>query len=191
MTESSDDGDNRRQAARRARRDAGTSSAKLANELMQVPASSLPKLGLDEDLLGTLEAARRITSHTARRRAERTLAGALRRVDIDALAARLESVRSTGVADSRRLHLAEQWRTRLLDEPDAPAAFAAAHPAADAALLERLIESARLERTTGKPPGAGRALFRHVTHTIERAAQQAAADAELAEATDAGEPGDG
>lgn len=164
-----DDGPDRRQLARRAVRDAGVTSAKLAQVLLALPASALPKLELDEDLHDEVVRARAVTSLIARRRAERTLAGQLRHVDLVALAAKIESVRTTGVADPRRFHLAERWRTRLIEEPEAPAAFAAAFPTADHSRLAAMVAAARSERTLGKPPGAGRALFRHVDAVLSAA----------------------
>ena len=166
--------------ARRARRDAGTSSAELASALMKLPQSSLGKLGLDEDLHAAVTQARAVTANVARRRAERGLAGSLRRVDLTDLATRLENVRVTGVGDPKRLHQAERWRTRLLDEPEGPSAFRTAFPTADHQPLSRLIAEALRERTTSRPPGATRALFRHVTAVLDAAATEAAAAAESA-----------
>ncbi len=185
-----DDGETKRQVARRERRDAGDSSEKLAHDLMGLQPSSLAKLGLDEDLLEVIIKARAVTALVARRRAERTVAGALRRIDLAALAARLENIRITGVGDPRRLHQAERWRTRLLDEDDAPAAFRASFRTASHQALPRLVEEARAERTTGKPPGAGRALFRHINAVLDDAATEAAlADDAKAEAeADANDP---
>jgi ribosome-associated protein len=180
--------ESRRTIARRARRDAGVDSAKLANELMKLPASSLGKLGLDEDLRVDVDRARAVTATIARRRAERSLAGALRRVDLVALATRLENVRTTGVGDPRQLYQAERWRTRLLDEEGALAAFGEAFPTADHGAVARQIEAARKERSSGKPPGAGRALFRMVSAALDAAAA-AASDADADDDDD--EPADG
>jgi len=59
--------------------------------------------------------------------------------------------------------LAETWRTRLIEE-GAPAAeaFLASVVGTDRAALAKLIDEARRERTTGRPRGAARALFRQV-----------------------------
>lgn len=146
---------------------------------MKLPASALPKLGLDESLRETVERARKVTSLIARRRAERSLAGALRRVNLVTLATRIENVRATGLGDPRRLHEAERWRTRLIDEDGGAAAFHAAFPEADHSGLSQQIADARRERMSGKPPGAGRALFRRISSTLEAdaAAKDAAAEA--------------
>ena len=160
-----DDGDERsaRQRAKAESRDAGERSAKLANALMKVGGSVLGKLELDDELREDVDRARAVTSPIARRRAERALAGALRRADLADLETRLANVQATGNVDARRLHLAEQWRARMI-EGGLPAA--ADFPGGTADPLPELIERARRERDTGKPPGAARALFRHIAAAL-------------------------
>jgi ribosome-associated protein len=143
--------------------------------MMKLPDSAIGKLGLDEDLHLDVVRARAITAPIARRRAERNLAGLLRRIDLVALATTIENVRTTGLADPRRLHITEGWRTRLLDEPEGIEAFRAAFPTANHKPLPRMIEDAKLERSSGKPPGAGRALFRHISAALEAAEDAAEA----------------
>ena len=151
--------ESRRQVARRERRSAGDQSARLARALMKLHGSAVGKLDLDEDLREELERARAVTSPIARRRAERSLAGALRGADLDDLEARLANVQATGAAEPRLFKLAESWRARLIEEGSAAAAEL---PGGDDPALAELIERARRERDTGRPPGAARALFRHV-----------------------------
>ena len=158
-----DDGESRRQVARRAQREAGHRSARLAHELMTLQASALDKLGLDEDLRDVVDRARAVKAHIARRRAERGLAGELRRMDIAELEARLANVQATGAADPQRFHLAERWRARMI--ADGVAALAE-WPGGGKDPLPRLIEEAQRERATGKPPGAARALFRHIAAVL-------------------------
>ena len=157
-----DDGESPRQLARRQRRTAGDRSASAAHTLMELPAALLDGLGLDDDLREAVDRARAVTSHGARRREERHLAGVLRRVDADDLEKRLSNVQESGRADARLFQLAETWRTRLIDEgaPAAEAFFATF--GGDRAALAKLIEGARRERDTGRPRGATRALFRAV-----------------------------
>jgi ribosomal 50S subunit-associated protein YjgA (DUF615 family) len=122
------------------------------------------KLGLDEDLRVAVDRARAVTAHVARRRAERTLAGDLRRIDLVALAARLAQVQTTGAAEPQQFHLAEQWRARMLEEG---LAAAAEFPGGVTEPLPQLIAWAQRERLTGKPPGAARALFRHIAAVLK------------------------
>ena len=172
MTDEPDDlGESRRQVARRERRQDGDRSGRLARALMEMSASAMGRLGLDGDLRIEVDRARKITSHIARRREERRLAGTLRRFDTDELEARLAKVAQGGSGDPRPFHLAEAWRTRLLDEgPAATEAFVAAHAPPEAPPLARLVEDARRERSVGVPKGAGRALFRHILAALNRPA---------------------
>ena len=161
----SDDDLPRRQIARRQRRAAGESSARLARALMELGEADLGKLDLDEELRAAVDRARAVTAHGARRRAERTLAGELRRAELGDLESRLASVRESGVADARLFHLAERWRARLLDGSAATAEF----PGGDRQALEGLLREALRERDTGRPPGAARALFRHILAALKAA----------------------
>jgi ribosome-associated protein len=164
MSDSDDQDESRRQIAKRQRRDAGDRSARVANTLMKLPGAVLGKLDVDEELRDAIARARAVTSQIARRRAERTLAGDLRGVDLDALETSIANVQATGAAEPRLLHLAEQWRARLIEEGSAAAAE---FPGGAADPLPALIQRARLERDTGKPPGAARALFRHVIAVLK------------------------
>lgn len=166
MSDRDDRGESRRTVARRAQRMAGDRSARLAKELMGISEATLRKLGLELDLRDVITRARAIPSLVARRRGERALAGELRRHDLRKLAARLASVQSIGNAEPELFHRAEQWRARLIEEG---LAAAAELPGGAADPLPNLIAQARRERDTGRPPGAARALFRHV-HAVLKAA---------------------
>lgn len=158
------DDETRRQAAKRERREAGDRSSRIARDLMQWKDASLAKLLIDDDLRHEIERARKITSQIARRRAERELAGYLRGVDLDELEAYMISVEATGNADNRLFQQAEKWRARLIEEGSAAAAE---FPGGYVDPLPQLIQNARRENETGKPPGAKRALFRHVMSVLE------------------------
>ena len=159
-----DDGMSARQIARGKQRKAGDRSTRLANALMKLPAPAVKKLELDEELRDAVDRARAVTTHIARRRAERTLAGDLRRFDLVELAARLAKVHEAGNTDARELHLAEQWRARMIEEG---IAAAASFPGGANDPLSRLIDAAKRERATGRPPGAARALFRHIVEALK------------------------
>lgn len=172
MTRDQDEDESPRTIRRRQQRAAGDESASLAIALMKVAPASLARLELDEDLRQAVDRARAVTAHIARRRAERTLAGELRRSgDLEELRRRLANVEQGSAAETRLLHLAETWRARLIEEG---LAGAAELPGGAAEPLPRLIEAARRERSTGKPPGAARALFRHVMQLLKAHAATAA-----------------
>jgi ribosome-associated protein len=141
--------------------------------MMELPESTLGKLDLDDELRALVDRARAVTSHQARRRAERSLAGDLRRAELGDLEERIAAVQATGAAQPRLFKLAESWRTRLLEEgPDAAAEL----PGGVTPALVTLVENARRERITGKPPGAARALFRHVFALLDAAHRAPAAE---------------
>lgn len=160
-----------RQIARGHQRKAGDRSTRLANTLMKLSAPAVKKLELEEDLREAVDRARAVTTHIARRRAERTLAGDLRRFDLVALATQLAKVHEADNTDARELHLAEHWRARMIEEG---IAAAASFPGGASEPLPRLIDAAKRERATGRPPGAARALFRHLVEALK--AQRSGAD---------------
>lgn len=154
-----DDDRTARQIARSKTKRAGDRSAKIARTLMELKDSALAKLQLDDDLRSDVARARAVTSHIARRRAERTLAGELRRYELAEVDEQLQKLEDGGAAEARQFHIAEQWRARLIAEGMAAAAEL---PGGHDEELPRLIDAAQRERDTGKPPGAARALFRYV-----------------------------
>lgn len=156
----------RRQLAKREKRDAGSRSSRVANTLMKLSEATIGKLDVDEELRDAIARARKVTSPVARRRAERALAGDLRGVDLDDLEQRLANVQATGSAEPQLFHFAERLRNRLVEEGLSAAADL---PGGAADPLPLLVQNARRERDTGKPPGAGRALFRHVMAVLKAA----------------------
>jgi ribosome-associated protein len=153
-----------RQIAKSKRRKAGDRAARLALELMKLSPTVVKKLDLEEGLRDAIDRARAVVSLVARRRAERTLAGDLRRYELADVEEQLEKVQGSGNAEAQQFHLAEQWRTRMLDEG---VAAVAEFPGGGDDELPRLIHAAQRERETKKPPGAGRALFRHIVELMK------------------------
>jgi ribosome-associated protein len=166
MSARDDDSKTARQIARSKQKRAGDRSAQVANALMKLSDPALKKLEVDDELRESIERARKVIPHIARRRAERTLAGELRRVEIGEVEAALAKVQEHGSGDVRQFHLAEQWRAKLIEEG---IAAAASFPVPVDDELPRLVDAARRERDTGRPPGAARALFRHITTLLKAA----------------------
>jgi ribosome-associated protein len=162
-----DDDRTARQISRSKTKRAGDRSATMARTLMELKDSQLAKLDLEEDLRADVTRARKITSHIARRRAERSLAGDLRKYDLAEVDEQLAKLSDGGAADARQFHLAEQWRARLIAEGMAAAAELPGGNDPDDHELPRLIDAAQRERDTGKPPGAARALFRYVVGRLK------------------------
>ncbi len=156
----------RRQIVRAAVKKDGNRSSRVAAQLMKLSDAVIRKLELGVELTDTIKRARAIPSQQARRRAERELAGELRHVNIADVQDRIAKVLETGSVETKHLHLAEQWRAKLIEGGIAAAADFPGGPDDE---LGRHIERARAERDTGKPPGAGRALFRHIAAILKAA----------------------
>jgi ribosome-associated protein len=159
-----DDSRTARQIARGKQKRAGDRSARLANTLMKLPGPKLAKLTLDDELRQVVERARAISSHIARRRAERTLAGELRRYDLAEIDDQLARLEQGAGAEVRQFHDAERWRARLIDEG---VAALAEFPGGADDRFGPLIEAAQREHATGLPRGAARQLFRHVVERLK------------------------
>ena len=91
----------------------------LAEALVGLPDGRLAKLPVPDSLMPHIADTRRITSHIARKRQMAFLAKQMRREDEATLEALRDALDAGGEAariDTARLHRAEQWRLRLLDE---------------------------------------------------------------------------
>jgi len=159
-----DDSRTARQLARSKQKRAGDRSAQLANTRMKLPAHKLAKLQLDEELREAVDRARAVASNIARRRAERTLAGELRRYELAEIDEQLAKLEQGAGVEIRQFHDAERWRARLIEEGTAALAE---FPGGTDDRFPALIEAARRERDTGLPRGAARQLFRHVVERLK------------------------
>jgi len=149
----------KRQIRREELRDAGERSAKLASTLMKMADIEISKLQLDEVTLDAVKSARKVKHHTARRRAERQLAGDLRRIDLDGVEQKMAELRGSNEAVTKRLHEAEYWRARLVAEgTSALSAF----PGGPDDKLRDLTDAAQRSK-----PGSSRALFRHIVERFK------------------------
>lgn len=162
---SRDDDRTARQISRSKTKRAGDRSAKVALQLMKLKDHQLAKLDLEDELREEILTARKVTSHIARRRAERTLAGELRHVDLAVLEDKIARLEQHDAGDVRQFHQAEEWRARLIEEGIAAAAEL---PGGYDEELPRLIDAAQRERDTGRPPGSARKLFRYVMARLQQ-----------------------
>jgi ribosome-associated protein len=132
----------------------------LGVALVALPESRLQEMSLETRLHEAVLAAKRITSHEARRRQMQYIGRLMRDADAEPIRARLAAVEghsAQAAAHHRRL---EAWRERLMQDDEALTEFVAAHPGADLQELRALLRNARKEAKEGKPPRAYRELFR-------------------------------
>ena len=145
----------------------------LGEELIALDPGRLAALDLPERLADAIAQARGITQHEGRRRQLQFVGKLMRDVDAAPIkAALIEWQRGSNTARARFARI-EQWRDRVLAEPDGLAHFLAAYPNADHAKLTSLVNDARAERARGGPPHKSRALFRALTRIVDDANETA------------------
>lgn len=137
----------------------------LGEEVAALPPAAQNDLPLSQDMREALALLARITDREGRRRQMQFIGRLMREEDADAIREALAACSAAHQADTARFHRAEQWRDRLLHEPDAtlPALLASLSDAlsgADADLRERLQRLVPLARAEQGPPHARRELFR-------------------------------
>ena len=133
---------------------------KLGAALIALPPARFDALDLPAELLAAVRAARRITSHGARRRQVQFIGKVMRRIDPEPVRAAVAAISNQSAAARARQKRLEQWRARLIGDDAALTAFAGEHAGADLQELRTLIRNARKELAENKPPRAQRELFR-------------------------------
>ena len=142
----------------------------LGEQLLTLRADLLAGLNLSEKLLDALAEAKRITNFEGRRRQMQFIGKLMRLLDADTLHAAQAALdfQHKGSADETlALHVAEQWRDRLVAEDSALTewlALEAANPASeqtDPQHLRALIRQARKDAQAKQPPESAGAAVRH------------------------------
>ncbi|MDP4529053.1 ribosome biogenesis factor YjgA [Alkalimonas delamerensis] len=132
----------------------------LGEELVALPPASRAKVPLDEELRDALLLADKLAKkREALRRHIQFIGRLMRSRDIEPIEQALALIRNTNQAATRKFHLVEQWRDRLLTEKDAVTAFVAEYPEVDVQQLRQLIRQAQKEQQKQQPPKAYRELF--------------------------------
>ena len=144
----------------------------LALRLAELGASELAAIPLPDDVLAAVIELNRIKAHGAHKRQLGFLAKRMRQIDVEPIDAALERIRQTARANTKSLHLVENWRDRLLGEVDgesekaALTAFLDAYLDADRQQLRHLQRQAITERKAKRPPAATRQLFKVIRDVV-------------------------
>uniref|UniRef100_UPI0012FEB06F ribosome biogenesis factor YjgA n=1 Tax=Macromonas nakdongensis TaxID=1843082 RepID=UPI0012FEB06F len=132
---------------------------------------------------------RRITNFEGRRRQMQFIGKLMRKLDEDTVQAVEEALavqHQGSAADTLRLHLAEQWRDRLIADDGALTEWLALDPDADLQRLRSLIRQARKDaqdKATAEQPGEAqrhgksyREIFQLVRTRLDADAENSTAD---------------
>ena len=136
---------------------------KLGEELIGLSADDFAQMPIPDNLRDAIVLARKIKSHSALKRQTQYIGKLMRSIDAEPVEEALNRLRQAHQLDVRRLHELERWRDRLITEGDAALGdLLAEFPDIERSQLRQLVRNAQSERESGKPAGAGRALFRYL-----------------------------
>ena len=153
----------------------------LGEALLTLRSDLFKPLPLTDKLQEALADAKRITNFEGKRRQMQFIGKLMRLQDpetLDAVRHALELQRLGHSYDTDQLHLAEQWRDRLIDNDEAVQEWIAQHPGTDIQQLRALVRQARKDApppdkaavSQGLAPRQGRAyreIFQLVKATLK------------------------
>jgi ribosome-associated protein len=128
--------------------------------LVELKDAQLTDLDLPDELAAAIQEMRRTKGHEGKRRQLQYIGRIMRQVDGEAIAAKLELLKQPARREVAQLHKAEQWRERLLKDPNAVTQLGETKPNLDPAPLRKLVQEALDEKAKSRPPRAYRELFR-------------------------------
>jgi len=155
----------------------------LGEALLALRADLFKPLPLPDKLADALADAKRITNFEGKRRQMQFIGKLMRHLDEDTLQAvrhALELQRLGHSYDTEQLHMAEQWRDRLIESDDAVQEWISQYPGTDTQQLRALVRQARKDAvpadkaavSQGLAPRQGRAyreVFQMVKATLKGA----------------------
>ena len=125
----------------------------LGEALLTLRTDLMARLSLPDKLLDALKEARRITNFEGRRRQMQFIGKLMRPLDTEPIRAAIDE-QANGSADlTLALHLAEQWRDKLVASDDALSQWLTDYPATDSQQLRALIRQARKDIAKPETPG--------------------------------------
>jgi ribosome-associated protein len=137
----------------------------LGEALLTLRAALLARLNLSEKLVDAVAEAKRITNFEGKRRQMQFIGKLMRKLEPQALVdirAALQEQHSGSAHETLALHLAEQWRDRLIGEEAALQEWLQTYPGTDTQQLRALIRQARKDAAAlpkthpGEGPRQGR-----------------------------------
>jgi ribosome-associated protein len=133
---------------------------KLGSRLSELKDSDLAQLALPDKLSDAIADYRRFPSREARRRQLQYIGKLMRNVDVDSIQLLLDQLDRDAAANSQTFHALEQWRQRLIDDPDGLTAYLNEYPNADRQRLRQQLQKLRRANGETQQKTAARELFR-------------------------------
>lgn len=142
----------------------------VGKHLMELRPDHLAGLPMSDTLRAAIDESRRIRQNEARRRHLQYVGKIMRLEDqLDELLRAVAALDAGSEEHTRRLHLAERWRDRLINEgDDAVTRFLEYCPHAEVQHLRNLVRNARRDAAKGTNTGNSRKLFRYLRECIDQ-----------------------
>ncbi|HEX5806080.1 MAG TPA: ribosome biogenesis factor YjgA [Macromonas sp.] len=137
---------------------------RLGEQLLTLRKGLLDKLALPDKLLDALVEAKRITNFEGKRRQMQFIGKLMRKLDentVQAVETALEVQHQGSAQEKQRLHVAEQWRDRLVADDEALTDWLALDADADLQHLRSLVRQARKDAQAKAPEEAAGKAARH------------------------------
>ncbi len=129
----------------------------LGEALLTLRADLMARLDLPDKLLEAIKEAKRITHFEGKRRQMQFIGKLMRPLDPDPIRDAINEQANGSAQLTLALHLAEQWRDKLIASDDALGSWLTTYPDTDAQQLRALIRQARKDAKPEKPESAGEA----------------------------------
>ena len=128
----------------------------LGEALLTLRADLMARLDLPDKLLTAIAEAKKITNFEGRRRQIQFIGKLMRPLDSGPVREAIDEQANGSAQLTLQLHLAEQWRDKLVADDNALSAWLTDFPATDAQQLRALIRQARKDIKPEKPGEAPR-----------------------------------
>lgn len=136
----------------------------LGERLLELEQKQLTELELPEELIEAVLLAKRIKAHGGRYRQLQYIGKLMRAIDSEPIDAFFKARDNKNYTETATLHELENWRENLINATDNTVLTELLNqfPQASGQQLRQLVQAAKKERATGKPPGASRKLFQYL-----------------------------
>lgn len=133
---------------------------KVGRRIAELSSEQRSTLGLPPSLAKAINDYNRFASREARRRQLQFVGKVMRDMPNEAIQARLDDLDGVSAKAKSSFHQVEQWRDRLINDPQALAVYIDQNPQLDRQALRHAIQKARGAKTPVQEKATHKALFR-------------------------------
>lgn len=144
----------------------------LGKTLCEMPYDKVKRAPISERLLIEIAEFHKCKSFGAKKRQMQFIGKLMRNEEHEEVQAWVNGETVEQKLKVLHLHAAEQWRDRLIEDPNLLSTFIESYPAAARENLNPIIRQAVQERTAKKPPRNFRQLFQIIYRLIEEQAEK-------------------